>query len=179
MNRPAHLRMSFLGLALLGGIGGTAAREAISLAVPEVDGLPVAIFAVNIGGAFLLGLLLDALARRGPDEGARRTARILIGTGFMGGFTTYSALAADAAWLIGNGDPAVGIGYGLATVVLGGLATWAGMAVAVATHGPTARPHEPIDPDLAEADPEARSAEPTPESPSAEAGPELGDGGLR
>src|SRR5699024_1782511 len=51
MNRPAHLRMSFLGLALLGGIGGTAAREAISLAVPEVDGIPVAIFAVNIGGA--------------------------------------------------------------------------------------------------------------------------------
>ena len=34
-------------------------------------------------------------------------------------------------------------------------------------------------PILAEADPEARSAEPTPESPPAEAGPELGDGGLR
>src|SRR5699024_7819938 len=50
MNRPAHLRSSCLGLALLGGIGGTAAREAISLAVPEVDGIPVAIFAVNIGG---------------------------------------------------------------------------------------------------------------------------------
>src|SRR5699024_11034412 len=172
MNRPAHLRMSFLGLALLGGIGGTAAREAISLAVPEVDGIPVAIFAVNIGGAFLLGLLLDALARRGPDEGARRTAGILTGTGFMGGFTTYRALAADAAWLIGNGDPAVGIGYGLATVVLGGLATWAGMAVAVATHGPTARPHEPIDPDLAEADPEARKAQPPPASPNDGAVPE-------
>jgi CrcB protein len=197
MNRPAHLRMSFLGLALLGGIGGTAAREAISLAVPAVNGIPVAIFAVNIGGAFLLGLLLEALARRGPDEGVRRTVRILIGTGFMGGFTTYSALAADAAWLMGNGAPATGIGYGLATVVLGGLATWAGIAVAVATHRPTARPHEPIDPDLAEAVPESRSAEATPESliaeaipesssteaapgtPTNEADPELGDGGLR
>ena len=172
MNRPAHLRISFLGLALLGGIGGTAAREAISLAVPEVDGIPVAIFAVNIGGAFLLGLLLEALARRGPDVSVPRTARILIGTGFLGGFTTYSALAADAAWLMGNGALAAGIGYGLATVVLGGLATWAGVAVAVATHRPTARPHEPIDPDLAEAAPESRSTEATPESPSTEAAPE-------
>src|SRR5699024_7507365 len=103
------------------GIGGTAAREAISLAVPEVDGIPVAIFAVNIGGAFLLGLLLEALARRGPDVSVPRTARILIGTGFLGGFTTYSALAADAAWLMGSGALATGIGYGLPTVVLGGL----------------------------------------------------------
>ena len=197
MNRPAHLRISFLGLALLGGIGGTAAREAISLAVPAVNGIPVAIFAVNIGGAFLLGLLLEALARRGPDAGVPRTARILIGTGFLGGFTTYSALAADAAWLMGNGALAAGICYGLATVVLGGLATWAGIAVAVATHRPTARPHEPIDPDLAEAAPESRSTEAVPESrsteatpealstepasgtPTNEADPELGDGGLR
>src|SRR5699024_4959447 len=120
--------------------------------------------------------------------------------------TTYSALAADAAWLMGNGALAAGIGYGLATVVLGGLATWAGIAVAVATHRPTARPHEPIDPDhteatpespsteaapesrSAEAVPESRSAEAPPESlstepasgtPTNEADPELGDGGLR
>lgn len=188
MNRPAHLRMSFLALALLGGIGGTAAREAISLAVPAVNGIPVAIFAVNVGGAFLLGLLLEALARRGPDEGGRRTLRILIGTGFMGGFTTYSALATDAARLMGSGQPATGIGYGLATVVLGGLATWAGVAVGVATHRSTARSHEPIDPDLAEATPETPTAgataelptaEATPELPTAEEDTELGDGGLR
>ena len=188
MNRPAHLRFSLLGLAFLGGIGGTAAREAISLAVPAVNGIPVAIFTVNIGGAFLLGLLLEALARSGPDEGARRTIRILIGTGFMGGFTTYSALATDAAWLMGNGGLGVGIGYGLATVVLGGLATWAGIAVGVATHRSTGRSHEPIDPYLAEAGPEprsteatpgARSAESAPKSPANEADREPDDGGLR
>src|SRR5699024_10516842 len=120
-----------------------------------------------------------ALARRGPDVSVPRTARILIGTGFLGGFTTYSALAADAAWLMGSGALATGIGYGLATVVLGGLATWAGIAVAVATHRPTARPHEPIDPDLAEAAPESRSTEAAPGTPTNEADPELGDGGLR
>ncbi|WP_253720273.1 fluoride efflux transporter FluC [Brevibacterium renqingii] len=157
MHRPTHLRASFLGLAFVGGIGGTAAREAISLAVPAVNGIPVAIFAINVLGAFLLGLLLEALARSGPDEGVRRTMRILIGTGFMGGFTTYSALAADAAQLLGRGAAAAGIGYGLATVVLGGLTTWAGIAVGAATHRRPGAQQVPVDPDLAEAAPESRN----------------------
>lgn len=171
MSRPTHLRASYLGLALLGGAGGTAAREAISLAVPSVNGIPVAIFVINVLGAFLLGLLLEALARRGPDEGVRRTVRILIGTGFMGGFTTYSALAADAAGLLAHGAAGAGIGYGLATVVLGGLATWAGIAVGVATHRRPGAGHDqtdawqaPIDPDLAEATTDSPNAGTTPES---------------
>lgn len=132
--RPAHLRLPYLGLAVVGGTLGTAAREAVSLAFPPLAGIPVAIFAVNILGAFLLGLLLDALARLGPDEGRRRTVRIMVGTGFMGGFTTYSALATDAATLIGSGSPGTGIAYGLATLLIGAIATWAGIAAASAAH---------------------------------------------
>ena len=139
--RPLHLRLPYLGLTLIGGSLGTAAREAISLAVSDVDGIPVAIFGINILGAFCLGLLLSALSRMGPDVGMRQKMRILIGTGFMGGFTTYSALAADAAQLLGHGALSTGIGegrvgagllYGLVTVVIGGLATWAGIALASA-----------------------------------------------
>lgn len=137
MSRPVHLRLPYLGLALLGGTLGTAAREALILTVPALGGIPWAIFAINILGAFLLGLLLDALARRGPDEGRRRRVRILVGTGFMGGFTTYSALATDTAGLLGEGDVGVGIVYGLGTVVIGGLVTWAGIATAALVHGPT------------------------------------------
>ncbi|WP_009885157.1 fluoride efflux transporter FluC [Brevibacterium aurantiacum] len=133
-SRPAHLRLPYLGLALIGGTFGTAAREAITLALPSADGIPWAIFAVNILGAFLLGLLLDALARMGPDEGRRRRLRILVGTGFMGGFTTYSALAADTASLLGEGDAGAGVTYGLGTVLVGGLATWAGIATATVAH---------------------------------------------
>ncbi|WCE40743.1 CrcB family protein [Brevibacterium sp. BDJS002] len=133
-NRPAHLRQPYLGLALIGGTFGTAAREAITLAFPSADGIPWAIFAVNILGAFLLGLLLDALARMGPDEGRRRRLRIVLGTGFMGGFTTYSALATDTASLLGEGDVGAGIAYGLGTVLVGGLATWAGIATAAVAH---------------------------------------------
>lgn len=135
MSRPVHLRLPYLGLAFLGGIAGTAAREALGLLLPQGYGIPFSILTVNVIGAFLLGFLLDALARRGPDEGRRRWMRILVGTGFMGGFTTYSALATDTAVLIGDEAPSIGLVYAIATVVIGGLATWAGIATATFAHG--------------------------------------------
>lgn len=151
--RPLHQRWGLLGLALLGGTAGTAAREALGLAVPSLAGIPLAIFAINLLGAFLLGLILEALLRSGPDDGWRLRARILLGTGFMGGFTTYSALAVDTALLLGGGaadataeattaggTTTLGLAYGLGTVLLGGLATWAGIAVGTLTHRPTAAP---------------------------------------
>nr|WP_245162261.1 CrcB family protein [Brevibacterium marinum] len=122
-------------MALLGGTFGTAVREGLTLTFTSTGDIPYAIFAVNVLGAFLLGLLLDSLARMGPDEGRRRRMRIMVGTGFMGGFTTYSALAADTAGLLGGGRVGVGIAYGLGTVLVGGLATWAGIATATVLHG--------------------------------------------
>lgn len=127
---PLHLRASSLGLVAVGGAVGTAAREAVSLAWDPVGGIPVAILAVNIVGAFLLGVLLEALTRSGPDRGRRRGLRLLLGTGVMGGFTTYSTLAVDTASLLGDGRAGAGIGYGLATVAIGALATWCGIAAA-------------------------------------------------
>ncbi|WP_231445340.1 fluoride efflux transporter FluC [Brevibacterium zhoupengii] len=141
-NRPVHLRLPYLGLALIGGTFGTAAREAITLIFPSTDGTPWAIFTVNILGAFVLGLLLEALTRMGPDVGRRRRLRILLGTGFMGGFTTYSALATDTASLLGEGDVGAGIIYGLGTVLIGGLATWAGIVAATAWKGRS--PNAPV-----------------------------------
>lgn len=128
--RPLHLRLPSLGLAVIGGSLGTAAREAIGLVVADRAGIPVAILGINLLGAFCLGLLLSGLSRLGPDAGLRQKVRILVGTGFMGGFTTYSALATDTASLLGDGRIGAGLAYGLGTVVIGGLATWAGIAVA-------------------------------------------------
>lgn len=136
--RPVHLRLSSLAFVFVGGTVGVAAREGLTLAVPVVGGFPWVIFAINLAGAFLLGFLLDALVRRGPDHGRRRTLRLLLGTGFMGGFTTYSALATDTASLLSAGAVGTGIGYSVGTVILGGIATWAGILVATLTHRPHA-----------------------------------------
>jgi len=134
-HRPIHLRPSYLILVLVGGAIGTAGREALALTFPTpAGGVPWVIFGVNIVGAFLLGLLLDTLARRGTDRRRRRALRLLLGTGVLGGFTTYSALATDTADLIGHGAPSRGLAYGLATVLVGGVATVAGIATASAAH---------------------------------------------
>jgi fluoride exporter len=131
--RPVHLRWSYVGLVALGGAVGTAARAALADAFPAVDGVAWIIFGINLLGAFCLGLLLEALARSGPDEGGRRTARLLLGTGVLGGFTTYSTLATGTAQLLMDGRLGSASVYSLASVV-GGLAAvvlglWAAVLV--------------------------------------------------
>jgi CrcB protein len=130
--RPIHLRWRYLGLVAAGGAVGTALREALSLLVPPVGGIDIAVLGINIVGAFALGVLLEHLARRGTDEGGRRTARLLLGTGVLGGFTTYSALAADTSLLFAADRAWLALAYSLGSVVLGGLAAWAGIAVSAA-----------------------------------------------
>ncbi|APX32915.1 hypothetical protein BH708_09530 [Brachybacterium sp. P6-10-X1] len=130
--RPAHRRPGLLALVALGGAAGTACRAGLDTEIPDVGGVSSTILLINVLGAFLLGLLLDSLARRGPDQGRRQRMRLLLGTGFLGGFTTYSTLATHTALLMGSGSPAAGVAYGLMTVLGGGLATWAGIAVAAA-----------------------------------------------
>ncbi len=128
--RPAHLQWRLLCLVALGGMLGTAAREGLSLAFPPVHDIPFSIAAINVTGAFLLGFLLQSLsigARREPQ--GRRNLRLFVGTGVLGGYTTYSALATDTVLLAGT-SPIAGVGYALGTVVLGALGTMAGIALA-------------------------------------------------
>jgi len=129
--RAPHLRPSLIALVALGGALGTAARVGVTLVVPSWGAFDTAIFAINVVGAFVLGLLLERLLRAGPDEGARRRARLFVGTGVLGGFTTYSSLATETASLAGagGGDLAVAVFYGLLSLVVGVLAAALGIRV--------------------------------------------------
>ena len=128
--RPVHLRWQYLTLVFAGGTVGTALRELLVITVPPVAGVPVVIVGINIVGAFLLGLLLETLTRRGPDEGRRRRLRLLLGTGVLGGFTTYSALATDTTVLLTGGAVGPALLYALGTVLIGALASWLGIRAA-------------------------------------------------
>lgn len=114
-------------LVFLGGTLGTAAREALALTLPPVDGVAWTIVGINVCGAFLLGLLLERVVRRGPDHRHSRTLRLLLGTGFMGGFTTYSTLASDTALLLGDARVGAALAFAGATLLVGAAATWLGV----------------------------------------------------
>ncbi|WP_420368046.1 fluoride efflux transporter FluC [Curtobacterium sp. L1-20] len=130
--RPPHLRWGPLGLVALGGALGTGLRALLAEAFPAQDGISWVILGINVVGAFCLGLLLESLARRGPDVGRHRTVRLFVGTGILGGFTTYSTLADDTARLLDVGRWAAGTGYALLSVVLGLAAAAAGILLAAA-----------------------------------------------
>lgn len=127
---PLFLRPSSLLLVFVGGSIGTLLREIATLTVWPTGRLPLAVLLVNLLGAFLLGLLLESLACSGAETPAGLRARLFIGTGVLGGFTTYSALAQAVATLVIEGDAVLAVLYGFGTVVLGGLATWAGVLLA-------------------------------------------------
>ncbi|WP_449283897.1 fluoride efflux transporter FluC [Leucobacter sp.] len=116
-----------LGIVAAGGAVGSLARYLITLAVGDTGSFPLATFGINVVGAYLLGLLVEALTRLGSDHGRWRSTRLLLGTGLLGGFTTYSLLAADAAELLLEGRAWVAVGYGAATLAVGGAASWLGV----------------------------------------------------
>jgi fluoride exporter len=131
--RLPHLRLKYLGLVAMGGAFGTALREAINILAPTWGGVPIATAAINITGAFLLGYLLEALTLAGEDRGTRRALRLFTGTGVLGGFTTYSALATDTVLLLQN-HPVAALGYALSTVLIGAVVSWLGIMAATRLH---------------------------------------------
>ena len=121
--RPAHLTPHLIGLAFTGGCIGVLARALLELAMPDGAGFPKTTFAINITGALFLAVLIEWLANGGPDEGRRRRLRLFLGTGVMGGFTTYSALAAQTDALIRTEQPLTAFLYAVGTVVVGFMAS--------------------------------------------------------
>lgn len=129
---PLHLRWRSILLVFAGGSLGAATRYLLTLSVPPVGGVPLITFLINVTGAFVLGWLLQALALRGPDEGGRRDLRLFVGTGILGGYTTYSSLAVDTDGLIAAQSVGLSILYAVATIVVGAAASVAGIALASA-----------------------------------------------
>jgi fluoride exporter len=117
--RPPVLRAQMLGAVVAGGIIGVAFRELLLLPFTTDAATPAAVLVVpavtmgiNVLGSFVFGSVVGTLADRHP------LARAFVGTGVLGGFTTYSAFALHAASLLGS-EPVAGVVLALSSVLLG------------------------------------------------------------
>jgi fluoride exporter len=121
--RPHHADPRLVLVVAAGGVVGTLARYGVNQVVPQLvardGGVPLATLVENLLGAFLLGLLLESLVRAGAENDRRRLVRLGVGTGVLGGFTTWSGLAFEVQQLGAGGDVPLGVAYGVGSVVLG------------------------------------------------------------
>ncbi|MFN3297037.1 fluoride efflux transporter CrcB [Caldimonas sp.] len=84
-----------LAVGLGAGLGGMA-RWAVSVWLNAAwEGFPLGTLVVNLLGGLCIGLAMAWLARH-PDEGLR----LLLVTGFLGGFTTFSAFSLESLHLL-------------------------------------------------------------------------------
>lgn len=116
-------------LVFLGGGAGALARALLLAAFPVSGTLPVTVLVVNWVGAFLLALLTGALLAAAPGGVVPARAeelRLTLGTGFLGGLTTYSTFALALAQLTLDGYWGVAAAYALLSLVGGYLLAWAG-----------------------------------------------------
>lgn len=117
---PNHAlkRLEPFVLIAVGGFVGAVARHALSTVLPTAT-VPWGTLATNVLGAFALGVLLYEARFAGQ---LTPQTRLIVGTGFLSSFTTYSTFAVETTRLAPTGAVAnVGLTYGLgfAAVVCG------------------------------------------------------------
>ncbi|MCU0338786.1 MAG: fluoride efflux transporter CrcB [Spirosomaceae bacterium] len=108
-----------------GGAAGSILRYLTGYVAAKVvvSAFPVGTFVANIVGCFIIGAVYGAVARW---EWFTPEWRLLLATGFCGGYTTFSALAYENLTLWQSGQYGLFIGYILASLVIGILAVWGG-----------------------------------------------------
>ena len=102
-----------------GGALGSAARYGLAQAWPTPpQGFPWATFVTNVVGCLAIGLLLGV--HRSP------AVRAFVGTGLLGGFTTFSTYAVESDGLRRADQPLLAVGYAAGTVLTALCAAWLG-----------------------------------------------------
>jgi len=122
------LLQQFLLVALGGGIGA-AMRFGTGLWAARVLGteFPWGTFIVNVVGSFLIACVVEFAVMRGE---AGNWMRFLLVTGFLGGFTTFSAFSLDTMALVERGETGLVLLYVGASVLLSVAACWGGLIFA-------------------------------------------------
>lgn len=116
-------------LVMLGAAVGGVARYIVWAAITQrfSGKFPLGTLAVNLTGCFAIGVLMTVLTERLVAD---PRWRLLLVTGVLGGYTTYSSFAWETFQSIRDGSPWIGLIYVMASVILGYLAVWCGALLA-------------------------------------------------
>ncbi len=102
-------------LVFVGGfLGGILRQIAFSVLAKTT-----AMLTVNIVGSLLLGFILESIILGGEETKHGKAMRLLLGTGCMGAFTTYSTFIADVSGIVQSGLYGMAIYLSLATLLVG------------------------------------------------------------
>jgi CrcB protein len=127
MTEPQR-RWPVLVVVAVGGVVGAEGRFGLQSVFPHpAGGFAWATFAINLAGSLLLGALMVLVSEVWPE---RRLLRPFVGTGVLGGFTTFSSYTVEVQQAVADGHPATAAAYLGGTLIFGLLAVWAGVAVA-------------------------------------------------
>ncbi|MBL1106460.1 fluoride efflux transporter CrcB [Streptomyces sp. 5-8] len=133
--RPASRRRAewraqapVVGVVAAGGALGAVARYALTLAWPTPPGgFPWATFWTNVSGCAAMGVLMVLITE---VWAAHRLLRPFLGTGVLGGYTTFSTYAVDIRALVDAGRPGLAFAYLAATLCAALAAVWLASAAA-------------------------------------------------
>ncbi|MFE5914784.1 fluoride efflux transporter CrcB [Streptomyces wedmorensis] len=119
-------QLPVVGAVAAGGVLGASARYGAALLWPTpAHAFPWTTFTVNAAGCAALGVLMVLTTETATAP--HPLLRPFLGTGFCGGFTTFSTYALDTQRLLAAGDPTRGLLYLAATAVTALAAVWAGV----------------------------------------------------
>jgi CrcB protein len=123
--KPDYRTWSAVWMVFLGGAIGTLARESLDLITPTHN-LPHTTFIINVVGSFALAVIYSLVQLRAETPPAQRRLRLLLGTGFMGGFTTYSSFSVAVATETASGSVADAALLAVASIVIATIAAMTG-----------------------------------------------------
>jgi fluoride exporter len=114
-----------------GGAVGSVARFLVTTGTSHLFGVkyPLGTLLVNVVGSFAVGFVACFMLRKFP---AQEPLRYFLTTGFLGGFTTFSAFSLDVLTMLQRGDTQGTVFYVIASVGLSLIAVLAGYAWAQA-----------------------------------------------
>ena len=118
---------SIVGIGVAGAFGALSRYGLEGLVSDRFSGsVPLGTFVVNITGSFALGLLFVILTERTAIDPVIRTSLTI---GFLGAYTTFSTFSFETVRLLEDGAYATAALNVVATIALGLVGVWAGMAV--------------------------------------------------